>query len=94
MTEQNNNRGGAGLFTILQIIFAICYYADPCHNNPQKECSTKIATWNPWYVWLPTIIPTGICALVVLCKSIPIRKKTHLPFYNIEPLTVSPLGNV
>ena len=91
MTDQNNNRGGAGVFTILQIIFALCYYADPC---PDNKCATKIATWNPWYVWLPTIIPTGIYALVVLCKSIPIRKKTHLPFYNIEPLTVSPLGEV
>jgi len=82
------NNKGIGLLSILQIIFAICYYADPCREDSHKECSTLIAKWEPWGVWMPTIISAGLAVIFILTKLIPKPKKirTEPHFYNIEQL--------
>ena len=80
-------KGLTGICAVLQTVFALCYYADPC---PDNKCATKIATWNPWYVW----IPSGVGASICIGNYIQRRRVPPNTFYKIEPLTVSPLGGV
>ena len=94
MAEESKGSGGVGVFTILQIIFALCYYADPCQKDAHNKCATTIPTWNIWLVWLPTIIPVGcllIYTIIMLCvnstKKSDLLIPTKTQFYTIEPLT-------
>jgi len=89
MTDNKKGNGGIGLCTLLQVIFALCYYADPCHNNKDKECSTKIANWQEWQVWLPTIISLSLYSIYIIGKvSYTVytskEKKEHSQFYTID----------
>ena len=64
--SSDKTRGGLSIATLLQVIFAICYYADPCRKDASKDCSTLIGNWEPWQVWLPYIISAGILAVVMV----------------------------
>ena len=64
--EDKKTQGGVSVVTLLQIIFAVCYYADPCRKDDQKDCSTLIAEWKPWQVWLPMIISASILGVALL----------------------------
>ena len=72
MGESDSKFGGVGgsIGTILQIIFAVLYYADPCHNNSEKECWTTIGNWQQWQVWLPTIIGASVLGVFCICGGI------------------------
>ena len=95
MTNENNSKG-IGLLSVLQIIFAVCYYTDPCKADSHKECNTLIAKWEPWEVWMPTIISAGLSVLFITTKVIIkcTEKKNNIDtkepfFYNIEQLSSS-----
>ena len=72
MGDSDNKWGGGGVSigTIIQIIFAILFYADPCHKDSQKDCWTTIGGWQEWQVWLPMIIGSGILVLMCICGGI------------------------
>ena len=71
MSSSNDNKTTAGtsVVTIIQIIFACCYYLDPCHTDSSKECATIIPHWEQWQVWLPLIISSGLGVVIIIFTS-------------------------
>ena len=75
MSSDKTTNSGISIVTIIQIIFACCYYLDPCHTDSKRDCATIIPHWKEWEVWLPSIITAGIlvlslfigCCSVCLC---------------------------
>ena len=89
MSDDNSkSSGGIGIFTLLQIIFALCYYADPCRKT-DKDCSTAIGNWSEWMVWLPTIISTGLGLIILILFFIRLcydKKSQQQQFLTIDPM--------
>ena len=65
--NNRNNSAGASVLTIVQIIFVIVHYSDPCLKNSQRECNTTLGYWKWWEVWMPYLILAGLIGLLCVC---------------------------
>ena len=57
----------AATITSIQIFLLCCYYFDDCRENKHIECSSDVAMWQLWEVWIPTILSVSVFGGAFIC---------------------------
>ena len=54
------------LYIVIQCIFILDFYTDPCRKNPKLKCKTDIPHWKIWQVWLPSLVAACCSGLLMV----------------------------